>query len=94
MLATFLVFGIGRHRSAGCPRSAKAQRIKEVLSDLKSSERAFHSSAERIQRQSRTTVDGKSQIDRVAPSIAQKCFKGRSIAISIGATVVSRARGS
>jgi hypothetical protein len=35
MLATFLVFGIGIHRSAGCPRSAQAQHIKEVLFGLK-----------------------------------------------------------
>jgi hypothetical protein len=35
MLATFLVFGTGIHRSAGCPKSAQAQRIKEVLFGLK-----------------------------------------------------------
>jgi hypothetical protein len=35
MLATFLVFGIGIHRSAGCSRRAQAQRIKEVLFGLK-----------------------------------------------------------
>jgi hypothetical protein len=35
VLATFLVFGIGIHRSAGCPKSAQAQRIKEVLFGLK-----------------------------------------------------------
>jgi hypothetical protein len=35
LLATFLVFGIGIHRSAGCPKSAQAQRIKEVLFGLK-----------------------------------------------------------
>jgi hypothetical protein len=53
----------------------------------KSSERALHPSAEKIQRQSRTTVDGKSQINRVAPSIAQKYFQRASIEISISAAV-------
>jgi hypothetical protein len=35
MLATLLVFGIGISRSAGCTRSAQAQRIEEVLFGLK-----------------------------------------------------------
>jgi hypothetical protein len=58
ILATLLVFGIGISRSAGCTRNAQAQHTEEVLFDLKSSERAFHSSAERIQRQSRAVVNG------------------------------------
>jgi hypothetical protein len=35
MLATILVFGIGISRSAGCTRSAQAQRTEKVLFGLK-----------------------------------------------------------
>jgi hypothetical protein len=35
LLATLLVFGIRISRSAGCMRSAQAQRIKDVLLGLK-----------------------------------------------------------
>jgi hypothetical protein len=54
---------------------------------IKSSERALHSSAEKKQRHSRTAVDGKSQISRVAPSIEKIYFQRASIEISISATV-------
>jgi hypothetical protein len=105
LLSTFLVFGIGIHRSAGCPRSAQAQRIKEVLFGLEIKRAGSSFFSDKAEQR----LMGNCRINQIASSIAPKVLRkstvgilqqalaklrGPLIASSSKRSVISRARGS
>ena len=77
MLATFLVFGIGIHRSAGCPRSAQAQRIKEVLFGLEIKRAGSSFFSDKAEQR----LMGNCRINQIASSIAPKVLRKSTVGI-------------